>query len=63
MEWVLDFYLDCLDRDASEEDIERILFPFDNFLNADWCDHGFDSQNECPICNLDLQQDFMDRCC
>ena len=59
MEHALDFHLDCLDRD----DEERELYPFDEFLNSDWCDHGFDSQNECPICNLDLQQAIMDRYC
>ena len=36
-------------------------FPFDEILNADWCDHGFDSQNDCPICNVDLMQAMMDR--
>ena len=67
MEHALDFYLYQQDqdneRDETAEQAMEFLFPFDEFLNADWCDHGFDSQNECPICNLDLQQDFMDRCC
>ena len=64
MEHALDAYLAMLDRDDKRQDEdEREQFPFDEFLNADWCDHGFDSQNDCPICNIDLQQSIMDRGC
>jgi len=62
MEHALDFYLYQQDQDKEQDD-DRELYPFDDFLNADWCDHGFDSQNECPICNIDLQQAIMDRYC
>ena len=36
------------------------MTDFDEFLNADWCDHGPASQNECLICNVDLRQSIMD---
>ena len=59
MEHALDFYLWQQDQDK-QDDEERELYPFDEFLNADWCDHGASSQNECLICNLDLRQSIMD---
>ena len=60
MEHALDAYLAMLDQDDKEQDDNREQYPFDEFLNAGWCDHGFDSQNECPICNIDLMQAIMD---